>query len=129
MPLLLAGGVCCCWVEADFDVEADLLEDAGAPPPELPVAVDELAGALEGAGAGAGVGAGVGVGLELALEEPDELDAAPVLPEVEPEAGCDASADVSDFFVRFFLVVVLASAVVDEPAAFELDEAAAPDAG
>ena len=114
-------------MEADFEVEADLLGEAGAPPPEFPDAVDELAGALEGAGAGAGVAAGLE--LELALDDPDELDAAPVLPEVEPEAGCDASADVSDFFVRFFLVVVLASAAVEEPAAFEFDDAAAPAAG
>ena len=127
MPLLLAGGVCCCGVEAGFDVEADLPDEAGAPPPELPDAVDEPAGALEGAGAGAGAGAGLE--LELALEEPDEFEAAPVVPEVEPEAGCEASADVSDFFVRFFLVVVLESAVVDEPVALELDVAAAPDAG
>lgn len=78
MPLLFAGGVCCCAVGADFSVEADLLDEP-----------DELAGALEGTGAGAGVAAGVEAGLELELA-----------------AGCEASADVSDFFVRFFLVVV-----------------------
>jgi hypothetical protein len=91
MPLLFAGGVCCCG--AAFGVEAGLLDAAE----ELPEELGELAGALEGAGAGAGAGAGLE--LEVAEAEPDEL-------EVEPEAGCDASADVSDFFVRFFFVVV-----------------------
>lgn len=86
MPLLFAGGVCCCAVGTDFSVEADLL--------------DELAGALEGAGVAAGVEAGLEFEFELELAEPElELD-------VDPEVGCDASADVSDFFERFFLVVV-----------------------
>ena len=83
MPLLFAGGVCCCAVGVPFSV-ADLLD---AP------LDDELAGALEGAGVGAGLE------LELALEELDELDEA-------AGAEPDASAEVSDFFVRFFLVVV-----------------------
>ena len=83
MPLLFAGGGCCCAVGVPFSVE-DLLD---AP------LDDELAGALEGAGVGAGLE------LELALEEPDELDEA-------AGAEPDASADVSDFFVRFFFVVV-----------------------
>ena len=85
MPLLFAGGACCCAVGVPFSVE-DLLDA------ELD---DELAGALEGAGAGVGAG----LELELALEEPDELDEA-------AGAEPDASADVSDFFVRFFFVVV-----------------------
>jgi hypothetical protein len=83
MPLLFAGGGCCCAVGVPFSVAADFVE-----PPEL------LAGALEGAGAGAGVG----LEFEPAL---DELDAD------EDGVDCDASADASDdFFVRFFLVVV-----------------------
>jgi hypothetical protein len=81
MPLLFAGGVCCCAVGVPFSVAAGF---------------DEVAGALDGAGAVVGAG----LELELALDELDEAAGA------EPEAGCEASADVSDFFVRFFLVVV-----------------------
>jgi hypothetical protein len=105
MPLLFAGGVCCCG--AAFGVEAGLLDGAE----ELPEELGELAGALEGAGAGAEAG----LELEVAEGEPDEL-------EVEPEAGCDASADVSDFFVRFFFVVVA-------PESLELSAAAELAAG
>lgn len=97
MPLLFAGGACCCAVGVPFSVAADFDE-----PLEL------LAGALEGAGAG------VGAGLELELAA-DELDAD------EDGVVCGASADASDdFFVRFFLVVVaLESPELSAPA--ELD--------
>ena len=109
MPLLFAGGVCCC-VGAAFGVEAGLLAELDG--------VDELAGALEGAGAGAGLE------LEPAAAEPDE-------PEAELDAGCDASLEASLFLERFFLVVVvLVSAAVDEPEALELEDAGAvPEAG
>ena len=83
MPLLFAGGGCCCAVGAPFSVEADFDE-----PLEL------LAGALEGAGAGVEAG----LEFELALDEPDAD---------EDGVVWGASADASvDFFVRFFLVVV-----------------------
>jgi hypothetical protein len=96
MPALLAGGVCCALGVEDFEVEADFDE------PD-----DELVDALDGAGAGAGVeaGAGDGAGLEAAVELAVE-------PEVELDAGADVSAvAASDFFVRFFLVVVALESV------------------
>jgi hypothetical protein len=65
MPLLFAGGVCCCVVGVPFSVAAGFDEP-----------LEVLAGALEGAGAGVGAG----LELELALEEPD----------AEPEAELDA---------------------------------------
>jgi hypothetical protein len=55
--------------------------------------------------AGAGVGAGVAAGLEAAVELAVE-------PEAELAAGADESAvAASDFFVRFFLVVVALESV------------------
>src|SRR5579863_1120150 len=101
MPALFAGGVCCAVGVEDFEVEADFVE------PD-----DELAGAGAGAAAGVEAGADVGAGLDAGAELAVELG-------VEPAAGADESAAaVSDFFERFFFVVVeLESAVVDEPAA------------
>jgi len=101
IPLLLAGGVC--WADGvgvGFGVEAGLL--------------GELAGAAEGAGAG------VEAGLELELAGVDEVGEL----EAEPDAGCEASSEVSDFFLRFFFVVV-ESAEADELSVLALPEVAA----
>jgi len=121
IPALFAGGVCCCVGVADFVVEADFVEPDEDPDDEF-----EAAGVDAGAGAGAGATAGVEAGLEFALPE---LDAVEELEAEPPEAGCDPSAAaVSDFFVRFFFVVVaLESAVVEDPDALELGAAAVPD--
>lgn len=117
IPALFAGGVCCCVGVAVFVVEADFVEPDEEPDEE---AEDEVegAGVCAGAGAGAGAAAGVEAGFEFAV-----LEAAGVEdPEAAlPEAGCVVSA-VSDFFVRFFFVVVVPeSAVVEDPDAVDGD--------
>jgi hypothetical protein len=107
MPLLFAGGVCC-WVGVALGVDDDLLAE-----------LEELAGGFEGAGAGAGAGvgagfaAGVGAGCELA--DPDEA---------ELEAGCEESSEVSDFFDRFFFVLVALESLDAELSALAEPEAA-----
>ncbi len=127
IPALFAGGVCCCVGVADFDVEADFVE-----PDEDPD--DEFVAAGVDAGAGAGAAAGVEAGFEAGVAELDAVEE----PDAALPAGCDPSAAaVSDFLVRFFLVVVVPeSAVVEDPEAVEGDvadpvdvPAEAPDAG
>jgi hypothetical protein len=130
IPALFAGGVCCCVGVADFDVEADFVEPDEDPDDEF-----VAAGVDAGAGAGAGAAAGVEAGFEAGVAE---LDAVEEPDAALPAAGCDPSAAaVSDFLVRFFfVVVVLESAVVDDPDAVDGDvgdpvevPAEAPDAG
>lgn len=59
----------------------------------------------------------------VAGAEPDELDAELAGAE-PPDAGCDASAEASDFFERFFFVVVALESVLLSAAA-ELEAGAA----
>jgi hypothetical protein len=113
IPALFAGGVCCCVGVAVFVVEADFVE-----PDEEADDEAEGAGVWAGAGGGAGAAAGVEAGFEFAV-----LEAAGVEdPEAAlPEAGCVVSA-ASDFFERFFFVVVVPeSAVVEDPDAVDGD--------